>query len=142
MTMSAAAGPGGSDTRQPKGPPPGVFDGRGPGSPHDHSPEATRGGTPPPPPEWVREDGTVDQSRMPQRIGIVDAQGNAVVGADGRPVTVELPSASANTHRPTPEELEAQKAQHEGFLGPDGTTVVRVEPKLFVDQHHEQARGN
>ena len=40
--------------------------------------------TPPPPPPWVSPDGTVDLSKVPDRMGVVDRNGQHVGYVDGK----------------------------------------------------------
>lgn len=42
-----------------------------------------------PPPPWVRADGTVDESRLPARIGVAGADGEPLQDGAGRYVTVD-----------------------------------------------------
>lgn len=47
------------------------------------------GEQPPPPPPWVNSDGTVDESKLPDKIGVVDNTGQVVRDERGRQVFVD-----------------------------------------------------
>jgi hypothetical protein len=44
----------------------------------------------PSPPSWVKPDGTVDTSKLPSRMPMVDSNGDLVLDASGKPVMVSL----------------------------------------------------
>jgi hypothetical protein len=43
---------------------------------------------PPSPPPWTTSDGRVDMSKVPARIGVAGPDGNPLLDAQGRPVTI------------------------------------------------------
>ncbi|MER7498374.1 hypothetical protein ABT033_38025 [Streptomyces pharetrae] len=43
----------------------------------------------PPTPEWVNPDGTVDESKMPEELPLIGADGKVVKDANGKPLMVE-----------------------------------------------------
>lgn len=43
----------------------------------------------PPTPEWVNPDGTVDESKMPEELPLIGADGKVVKDADGKTLMVE-----------------------------------------------------
>lgn len=50
---------------------------------------ASSGAQPAPSEDYVREDGTVDMSKVPATITMVDKNGNTVVDAEGNPVLLD-----------------------------------------------------
>lgn len=41
-------------------------------------------------PDWVRQDGTVDESKRPERIPVVGPDGELVRDKNGKPVTIDF----------------------------------------------------
>lgn len=57
---------------------------------------------PPPRPGWVRADGTVDQSKMPARVGVLGPDGRPQMDAEGRERTVDPRSLNPLPAGPVP----------------------------------------
>ena len=51
---------------------------------------AVAGDSAPPAPPWVKADGTIDESKLPDKIGVVDNRGQVVRDEHGRLVTVDM----------------------------------------------------
>lgn len=89
------------------------------------------GDSPPPPPPWVNSDGTVDDSKMPDYAGVVDANGNVVKDKAGKPIKVKVDKGPPTL---TPEQARGLSRADEvsRHRTEDGAEVVTVRPNLVA----------
>lgn len=91
-------------------------------------PKAADKGNPPPRPEWVRSDGTIDRSKAPECVEAVGADGKTVRKGNGEPVCIPF----HELHGPPPSKpIDVEKANKGAYekKGPNGKAVMVVPEK-------------
>lgn len=91
---------------------------------------ATQDSSPPPPP-WIRADGTLDRSRLPECIIVLGNDGQPVLDGKRKPVCMPSAEIFASPAAP-PGEKEPKSAkilrQHKDK---EGREIIEVEPKAW-----------
>lgn len=87
----------------------------------------------PPIPEWVNPDGTVDESKMPEELPLIGADGKVVKDADGKTLMVKTRVKIAQSGAPQAP-LAGPRAGEKRSTSPDAegrkTETVEVEPSV------------
>jgi len=80
---------------------------------------------PPPTPSWVREDGTVDEAKLPGRMPVLGSDGKPVLDENGRQVTIDVRST------PPAEGPAGQRRGSTLQVDPNGAVGEKVRPHQF-----------
>lgn len=90
--------------------------------------EAADRDNPPPRPEWVRSDGTVDHSKAPECVEAAGPDGKTVMKGNGEPVCIPF----HKLHGPPPNkpvDVEEANRGAQEKKGPNGKTLMVVPEK-------------
>ncbi|WP_416960520.1 hypothetical protein [Streptomyces sp. Agncl-13] len=87
----------------------------------------------PPTPEWVNADGTVDESKMPEELPLIGADGKVVEDANGKPLMVKTRVKIAQSGAPQAP-VAGPRAGEKRSTSTDAegrkTETVEVEPSV------------
>ncbi|MFE0948397.1 MULTISPECIES: hypothetical protein [Streptomyces] len=84
----------------------------------------------PPTPEWVNPDGTVDESKMPEEMPLMGADGKVVKDADGKPLMVKTRLEFAESVAPMVGPRAVEKRSVSTDAEGRKTEIIEVEPSV------------
>jgi hypothetical protein len=79
---------------------------------------------PPPRPPWVRDDGTIDRSKLPERIVMAGHDGQPLKDAQGRTVTVSSDQLLSSSEPTGPPPSSGTSTPGKATKSTDGTTIL------------------